>query len=533
MTVRWLLLKDLQILRRSPLQAFLLVAYPVLIAILVGFAISRGPEKPRVAFLNEVPAGDRVSVGGQQLPAAGVSNRICAKGRVRARQGPWRSCHRGQLRRCAGGTDPPLRSGRPDQLALDSKPRYAKGRSARQRGGPGQGEAGRRTHPTLLAQANLAIARRIAAEGGHYLNLLIDGGGLPVLGQTIHILGLRASAQILTALGPALPAGPLRSSLEQVTDFADQARENLNVAGPLIDRLAQPIEVKKDVVNGSTPPLEIFAIAVAATLTLTFVTVLLVAGSLALEREENAFSRLTRGLISPSALLGEKVALGMGAGLLVTLLMLTGLEIFVPLHWSRFGLWLVAILAGGGALAAAGAALGAAAREVRAVSLLAFMVTLPIAFLSLIPSGVVGPGLYDAIKLVTALFPFKPALAAMIAALDSGGTGIGGPLLHLVVLARRLRLDCAFCAAAIRIGLGCRTCACCSSETLWVGPGAGACATAMPALTGAHSPDFVIVNGENSAGGMGITEKTARRPVRCRGGCDHQREPRLPAQGGL
>ena len=41
-----------------------------------------------------------------------------------------------------------------------------------------------------------------------------------------------------------------------------------------------------------------------------FVTVLLVAGSLALEREENAYPRLTRGLISPGALLGEKVLLG-------------------------------------------------------------------------------------------------------------------------------------------------------------------------------------------------------------------------------
>ena len=45
LSVRWLLLKDLQILRRSPLQAVLLVAYPVLIAILVGFAISRGPQQ--------------------------------------------------------------------------------------------------------------------------------------------------------------------------------------------------------------------------------------------------------------------------------------------------------------------------------------------------------------------------------------------------------------------------------------------------------------------------------------------------------
>ncbi len=59
-------------------------------------------------------------------------------------------------------------------------------------------------------------------------------------------------------------------------------------------------------VNGSSPPLEIFAIAVAATLTLAFVTVLLVAGSLALEREENAFPRLTRGLVSRAALLDRE-----------------------------------------------------------------------------------------------------------------------------------------------------------------------------------------------------------------------------------
>ncbi len=432
--MRWLLLKDLQILRRSPLQAFLLVAYPVLIAVLVGFAISRGPEKPRVAFLNEVPANTRVSIGGQQLPAAGVGNRICA--RVECVHVEDRAEAVDEVR--SGGVLAALilPADLVDQINSLStlSPGTPKVEVLVNEEDPVKAQLVDERISTLLAQANLAIARRIATEGGHYLNLLIDGGNFNVLGQTIRILGLRASAQILTALGPALPAGPLRSSLDQVTSFASQARDNLNVAGPLIERLAQPIEVKKDMVNGSTPPLEAFAIAVAATLTLTFVTVLLVAGSLALEREENAFSRLTRGLVSPSALLGEKVALGMGVGLLVTLLMLGGLQLFVSLHWSRFGLWLVAILAGGGALAAAGAALGAAAREVRAVSLLAFMVSLPVAFLSLIPSGAVGPALYDAIELIAALFPFKPALQAMTAALDSAGPGIGGPLLHLVIL---------------------------------------------------------------------------------------------------
>jgi ABC-2 type transport system permease protein len=432
--MRWLLLKDLQILRRSPLQAVLLVAYPILIAILVGFAISGGPQKPRVAFLNEVPADTRVSVGGQQLPAAGVSDRICTRVEcvhVKDRAEAVDEVRSGDV--LAALILPADLVNRINSLSTLT-PGTPRVEVLVNEEDPVKAQLVDERITTLLAQANLAIARRIAIEGGHYLNLLIDGGNFQVLGQTVQILGLRASAQILGALGPALPAGPLRTSLAQVAKFASEARDNLDVAEPLIKRIAQPIAVKKVVVNGSVPPLEIFAIAVAATLTLAFVTVLLVAGSLALEREENAFPRLTRGLVSPVELLGEKVLLGIGVGLVVTLLMLAGLQIFVPLQWSRFGLWLLAILFGGGALAAAGAALGAAAREVRAVSLLAFMVTLPIAFLSLIPSGAVGTGIFDLVEIVTAVFPFKPALQAMTAALDSAGPGIGGPLVHLAIL---------------------------------------------------------------------------------------------------
>ena len=36
----------------------------------------------------------------------------------------------------------------------------------------------------------------------------------------------------------------------------------------------------------------------------------------------------------------------------------------------------------------------------------------------------------------------------------------------------------------------------------------------MPELREAHAPDLVIANGENTAGGVGITEKTARELLR-------------------
>ncbi len=431
--MRWLLLKDLQILRRSPLQAALLVAYPILIAVLVGFAISRGPEKPRVAFLNEVPAGTRINVGGAELPQANVKGRICKRVEcvfVGSRGEAEDKVSAGDV--LAALILPEdlvskinslstLSPGVPEVEVLVNEENAVKAELVDDR------------ITSLLAQANLTIARRIGSEGGRYLDLIVNGGNFKALGGKIHILGLAASSHILEAVTPALPR-QLQPALREVTKFATEARDNLDVAKPLIARLAQPIAVDKVVVGGESPPLEIFAISVAATFTLAFVVVLLVAGSLALEREENAFPRLTRGLVSATGLLGEKVLLGVAVGLLVTLLMLFGMAIFVPLELGRIGLWLVAIVFSGAALGAAGAALGAAAREVRAVSLLAFMVTLPIAFLSLVPSGAVGPGVFDAIRFLTALFPFKPALQALSAALDQAGPRIGWPLVHLAAL---------------------------------------------------------------------------------------------------
>jgi ABC-2 type transport system permease protein len=432
--VRWLLLKDLQVLRRSPLQAVLLVAYPVLIAVLVGFAISRSPDKPRVAFLNEVPAESRVVVGTRALQRIGVDDRICARVecvRVKDRAEAVEEVRSGDV--LAALILPADLVDRINSLSTPS-PGTPRVEVIVNEDDPVKARLVNDRIESLLTQANLVIARRIAHEGGKFIGLVVDGGQFTVLGQAIPILGLGNTARILRGVRASLPPGGQRRALDQVLQFTALTRGNLGAAATLLTRLAQPIAVDKQVVGGSAPPLEAFAIAVAATFTLAFVTVLLVAGSLALEREENAFPRLTRGLVSPSALLAEKVLLGIGVGLLVTLLMLVGLTPFVPLHWSRFGLWLLAIVGGAAGLGAAGAALGAAARDVRTVSLLAFMVTLPMAFLSLIPSGTVGPGLHDAVRAITALFPFRPALQAMSAALDPAGPSLGLALLHLGAL---------------------------------------------------------------------------------------------------
>src|SRR3954452_20974023 len=65
--MRWLLRKDLLILRRSRLLVALLILYPVAIALLIGFAISRGPAKPHVAVVDETPPGETVKVGNERV----------------------------------------------------------------------------------------------------------------------------------------------------------------------------------------------------------------------------------------------------------------------------------------------------------------------------------------------------------------------------------------------------------------------------------------------------------------------------------
>ena len=434
--MRWLLVKDLQILRRSPLVTALLVIYPIVIAVLIGFALSRGPSDPRVAFLNEIPETEEFSLGGE-----GEFDKDQAKSTLCERVECVDVSSRAEAEEMVGDGDVLAALILPDDLidklrSLTSlNPEQPSVEVLVNEDDPLKAQLVDDRIQALITEANLIVSQQVAEQSEVYLDALINGGTfeIPLVGGTIEILGLERTAEVLEALEPEVPK-ELRPQVEEVRRFARLAEENLDVALPLLGAVAQPIEVEKEVVNAGAPSLDSFAIAVAATVTLMFVTVLLVAGALALEREENAFARLTRNLLSQNALLAEKVLLGIAVSLVVTLVMLAGLELFVDLEWSRAPLWIPAILAGGAGFAAFGAAIGAAAREVRASSLIAFMVSLPIAFLSLVPSGTVSGLAYDLIQVVSAIFPFDPALRAFEGALEDGGPSILAALGHLALL---------------------------------------------------------------------------------------------------
>jgi ABC-2 type transport system permease protein len=97
-------------------------------------------------------------------------------------------------------------------------------------------------------------------------------------------------------------------------------------------------------------------------------------------------------------------------------------------------LWVLALAFGAIAFGALGVAIGALAREVRAASLLAFLLSLPLALLALVPAGSVAHGLYRAIGVVSFAFPFKAALQALDAAVNRASPSLAGSLAHLVLL---------------------------------------------------------------------------------------------------
>jgi ABC-2 type transport system permease protein len=434
--MRWVLLKDLQILRRSPLLVGILILYPILIAALVGFALTSGPSKPRVAFLNEIPASENtVSLGGENVDvtkeARPLFDSIDAV-RVKSREEAIKKVRDGDV---LGALIIPSDVTAKLQAAASGSFSPATVQVYYNADDPAKQAFVDNTIKARLQEANAALSKRLTQVAVNYLGLITHGGQFSILGQTFNVLGLQNTAAILKRLQTRVPPNSaLGKQLQSVINFAQLARDNLNLSNQVLSVVGSPIRVNKTIVKGGKTPLGAFAVAIAVTVTLMFITLLLAAGALALEREENVFRRLVRGLVSRTGLLVEKVGLAAACSTIVALIMIAGLSIFVTIAWGRFPLWLVAIAAGAVAFGALGVAIGVLAREVRAASLLAVLASLPIAVLGLVPSAAVSQTLYDVIRFVSAAFPFKPALDALNAALNRSG-GIGLPLLHLAILA--------------------------------------------------------------------------------------------------
>jgi ABC-2 type transport system permease protein len=429
--VRWLLLKDLQILRRSKLLVGLLIVYPIAIATLMGFALSSGPDKPRVAFLDQVPSNrETIRLGSEKINIRTYTDQLfkaIERVPVLNREQAVAKVKSGAV--LAAIIIPPdftekLSTGGFSRASIEV---IYNGDALKQ-------SFVRSTITSKLALADAALSGQVNRLASGYINVLLNGGTLDILGTDLQILGLKHSTKAIDRVLADHVTAANKRRLKPVDTFAHLAVANAGRAKDVLDTVQRPVEVTQTVLSGRRTPLDTFAVAVAVTVSLMFVCVLLASGLLALEREENTFARLARGLVPGGRLLIEKIVLAAACSFAVTMVMLLGVSLFVPLDMARVGLWMLALGGGALAFAAMGVAIGCLAREVRAASLLAFLLSLPLAFLALVPSGGVSPALYEVIRVISAVFPFKPSLQAIDAAVNGSSPGIGQALAHLAAL---------------------------------------------------------------------------------------------------
>jgi ABC-type transport system involved in cytochrome c biogenesis permease component len=427
--MRWLLRKDLLILRRSRLLVALLIVYPVAIALLIGFAISRSPARPHVAIVDETPPGETVKVGSQRVQVSRYAQQLFSQ--VDAVKVPTRSQAVAKVR--SGSVIAAVVIPQNIAARLSSGTRQAQ-LEVLYNGDALEQSLVQSSINSAIAQANLGFSEQIQQAAAKAISALLEGGSSGILGAPENLIGLSQIPGRLHSIIARQPPGHTRRELERVEAFAGFAAENLTVSRQVLATISQPIKVKSSLLKGRRTPLNTFAVVVAVSVSLMFVCVLLAAGGVALEREERALGRLVRGLVSREALLAEKGLLAAGCAFVVALAMLAGVAAFVSLDWGRSGLWLVALAFGSLAFGSLGVAIGALAREVRAASLLAFLLSLPLAFLALVPSGSVSRGFYDVIGAVSFVFPFKATLQALDAAVNGAAPSLGGSIAHLAGL---------------------------------------------------------------------------------------------------
>lgn len=430
--MRWLLAKDVLILRRSRLLVALLIVYPIAIALLIGFAISRSPSAPRVAIVDETPPGQVISLGGRRIGLEEYTNQLFNQ--VHVVRVPTRAAAAAKV--VSGDVIAAV------VIPPDIVQRISSGTSQAQvevlyNGDALQQSFVRSTINSALAQANLALSEQITQVATRDLDLLLAGGSLEALGSNQSIIGLSHISPTLKEIAGRQPRALDRATLVRLAGFANFAAQNLGIAKNVLTTVSSPIRAKSTLLAGKRTPLDTYAVVVAVSISLMFVCVLLAAGGIALEREEHTIARLVRGppaLVTREGLLAEKTLLAAGSSFLVAIVMLLGVGTFVALDVSRVGLWALALAFGALAFGALGIAIGALAREVRAASLLAFLLSLPLAFLALVPSGAVARGLYDVIGAISFVFPYKAALQALDAAVNGASPSIAVSIAHLVGL---------------------------------------------------------------------------------------------------
>jgi ABC-2 type transport system permease protein len=410
--VRLLLGKDLRVLRRSPALLAALVLYPLLFAVLVGLVVRFASDRPTVAFVDLDGLPEELTLAGESFDVQNVIEQVNDKAEL--------------MPMSEEEAEQQLETG--EVVAAIVVPR---GFAARLRGmvespelvlRTGRGGLAARFElqtEALVYRLNRLLQEAYIAANLAYVQLLVEGGEASFLGEEFDVVGLDEADELLESLRTRTSDPDALAEIDELANFVDEAKLALEQTDETLSATANPIELAIDREAGRTWLLGAQLQAYALALTLSFVCVLLAAGAVAAERDENVVGRLVRGLVrlwelvTVKVLLGAVVAVAIGLALALVFGIaaeVAGVEGGGP--WSRLPLLAVGLALAGAAFGAFGVLLGVLARESRTAVLVAFLVTLPLVLVGVVPEGSVA-----AAGWLSALFPFRHAVDFFEAAL--------------------------------------------------------------------------------------------------------------------
>jgi hypothetical protein len=379
-----MLRKDALVLWRSPLLLGILIAYPLAIAVLVGLVAGYASSKPRVALVDEDNLPVTVVVGGKRFDVHHTIRQASRDVKL--------------VRLSADSAERQLRTG--GVVAVVTVPpgfiASLKGmvKSPQLELQLARGTISSRVEQqvqALVYSLNRQLQRAYIEHNLRYVSLILKGGDSSFLGRSIDVLGIENAEKLLDAM-------PDTARNRQLRGFLHDARLALANTGDALRSTAHPIELVRVRARGRTWVLSAEVQAYALGLTITFLALMLAAGSLAAERDENVIGRLARGLVGLGHLIWAKIALAAAVALVLGLAISIAFGAVIEVGgitggepWRRLPLLVVGLLLAGACLGALGALLGALAREARFASLVAVLVVMPIVFLGLIPPEVVPP----------------------------------------------------------------------------------------------------------------------------------------------
>ncbi len=390
---------------RSPLLLAVLIAYPLLVAGLVGLVAGYGSSKPRVALVDEDRLPDVVTVGGHRFRIQDAIDEVSKNVHL--------------VRMDSGDARRALATGRvvatltvPTGFLADLKSGLHSPSLVYETTRGGISSRVTQQIQALVYALNRQLQTAYVQTDLGYVQLIVRGGDAEFGGRTYHVLGLSRMQELLDRLPPS----PERN---RIGEFARIAGIALTQTGSLLASTANPIELERAREESRSSLLSAQVQAYALALTITFLALLLAAGAIASERDENAIGRLARGLVSLGELVWAKVALAAVVAVALGLAIAVVFGVIVEAGgvvggepWQRIPLLAVGLVIAGAALGALGTLIGALAREARAASLVAVLVVMPIVFLGLVPREVapVAGWLSDALPFSHAVRYFASSL---------------------------------------------------------------------------------------------------------------------------